>query len=84
MDNFAEGAAESEHSHVAGGAADPAGRGEPVSFVLVLWLEPQEEMADPEWRWRVKRVQTGEQAYFRCVPNMLAHISRQTGLPAPR
>ncbi len=29
-----------------------------MSFVITLWLEPS---AEPEWRWRVTCVQTGEQ-----------------------
>lgn len=57
---------------------------EPASFVMLLWLEPRDRTAEPEWRWRVKRVQTGEQAHFRRLADVLAYVARQAGAPAPR
>ncbi len=51
---------------------------------MTLWLEPQQVEAEPEWRWRVSHVQTGEQAYFRRLTDVLAFITSQSGIPAPR
>ncbi|MEE8443296.1 MAG: hypothetical protein V3S37_06050 [Dehalococcoidia bacterium] len=45
-----------------------------VSFVMTLWLEPQQGEAEPEWRWQVCHGQTGEQAYFRRLSDMLAFV----------
>ncbi len=56
------------------------------SFVLALWLEPRQGAAgqvDPEWRWRVRCVQTGTEAYFRRIGDLLAHIAEQSGMPPP-
>lgn len=52
-------------SPCAGGAHPSPGRPDGVSFVILLWLEPSEGTAEPEWRWRVRRAQTGEEACFR-------------------
>jgi len=56
------------------------------SFVLTLWREPRQGaagQADPEWRWRVRCVQTGTEAYFRRVGDLLAYVAEQSGLPPP-
>ena len=37
----------------------------------------------PEWRWRIRRVQTGEEACFRSTAALLAYIAAQSGLPPP-
>lgn len=55
-----------------------------MSFVMTLWLEPQEMEADPEWRWRVVHVQSGEQVYFRRLADVLAFVSRCSAVQAPR
>lgn len=55
-----------------------------VSFVMTLWLEPQETAAEPEWRWRVRHVQTGEQSYFRRLGDVLAFVASRSGIPSPR
>ncbi len=54
-----------------------------ASFVIVLWLEPQETGGDPEWRWRVTCVQTGERAYFHRLADVFAYVSRRAGVPPP-
>ncbi|MDO8751593.1 MAG: hypothetical protein Q7K03_10710 [Dehalococcoidia bacterium] len=54
------------------------------SFVMTLWLEPRETPADPEWRWRVVEVPTGEQRYFRRLDDLLAYVSEKAGVPPPR
>jgi hypothetical protein len=54
-----------------------------VSFVMTLWLEPREMPAEPEWRWRVTEVATGEQRYFRRLSDLLAHVSEKTGVSPP-
>jgi len=59
--------------------------------MILLWLESRESGAQPEWRWHVTSVQTGQRACFprltdalvfigkdgRCVPS-----SSRCGLPA--
>lgn len=55
-----------------------------VSFVISLWLEPQVTSEEPAWRWRVVQVGTGETRYFHNLADMLAYVSKQTGVPAPR
>ncbi len=55
-----------------------------VSFVLTLWVEPREVEADPEWRWKVRHVQTDQQAYFRRVADVLEFVASESGLPVPR
>lgn len=60
---------------------EPNPRG--VSFVMTIWLEPQKAEAKPEWRWRVTHVQTGEQAYFRHLPDVLEYVSTKAGVPPP-
>ncbi len=54
-----------------------------MSFVMTLWLEPRAVEAEPEWRWRVTHVQTGEQVYFRRVADVLAYISTKAGVSSP-
>lgn len=58
--------------------------GASASFIMLVWLEPQDSEVEPEWRWRVRHVQTGEQAYFRRATDVLAFITRLTGLPPPQ
>ncbi len=55
-----------------------------VSFVMTLWLEPTDSPGQPQWRWRVVEVATGEQHYFLWVANMLAYVSERAGVPPPR
>jgi hypothetical protein len=55
---------------------------EPVSFVIVLWLEPGRG-AKPEWRWRVRQAQTGEEGCFRRLEDVLAYVTSRTGVAAP-
>lgn len=54
-----------------------------ASFVIVLWLEPQQASAHPEWRWRVTCVQTGERAYFHRFADVFAYVSDKAGVPPP-
>lgn len=59
------------------------GAGKPVSFVIVLWLEPGRRGAKPEWRWRVRQAQTGEEGCFRRLDDVLAYVTSRAGVPAP-
>lgn len=59
-------------------------RGRTTSFVMTLWLEPQQASGEPEWRWRVTQVRTGEQRYFHRLADVLAYVSINAGVPAPR
>ena len=54
------------------------------SFVMVVWLESDGETAEPEWRWRVNHVKTGEQVYFRRLADVLAYVSEKAGAAPPR
>ena len=54
-----------------------------VSFVMTVWLEPQRVEAKPEWRWRVTHTQSGEQAYFRNLADVLDYVSTKSGVPPP-
>lgn len=51
---------------------------------MTLWLEPRETVAEPEWRWRVRHVQTGEQTHFRRLGDVLAFVADRSGMPSPR
>jgi hypothetical protein len=57
---------------------------ETVSFVMTVWLEPRSVEAEPEWRWRVQRVQSNEISYFRRVDDVLSFIAKDSGLPGPK
>ncbi len=59
----------------------PPARRETISFVITLWLEPS---AEPEWRWRVTCVQTGEQRLFHHLQDFLTFVSTEADVPAPR
>jgi len=58
-------------------------RHDPVTFVIVLWLEPRDEMREPEWRWRVREVRDGEEASFRRLDDVLAYIAARSGTAGP-
>ncbi len=55
---------------------------EDVSFVLRLWLESAGG-ASSEWRWRVQHVQSGQERYFRSLPDVLDFVSICAGLAPP-
>lgn len=55
-----------------------------VSFVLRLWLEPREKSSHPEWRWHVQHVQSGEEAYFHRLAELLTYIERKSEVPPPQ
>jgi len=73
-----------EAAEVQGGGGVTDRRASTVSFVMTLWLEPQEVKAEPEWRWRVCHVQTGEQTHFRRLGDVLAFVASRSGVPGPR
>lgn len=56
---------------------------EPMTFVIVLWLEPRGETREPEWRWRVREVRGGGEASFRHVADVLAYVAARSGTPGP-
>jgi hypothetical protein len=51
---------------------------------MTLWLEPSSVLEEPEWRWRVIQVQTGERRYFRRLRDLLAYVSERAGVLAPQ
>lgn len=54
-----------------------------VSFVIRLWLEPRPVAAEPEWRGHVYHVQTGEEAYFRRLRDLLSFVEQKAGVSPP-
>ncbi|MFN3974468.1 MAG: hypothetical protein ACK4K2_04210 [Dehalococcoidia bacterium] len=54
-----------------------------ISFVIVLWLEPQQSTDAPQWRWRVTDVQSGNKAYFCRIADLLAYVSERAGVTPP-
>lgn len=62
--------------------AQSAKKNDGNSFVLRLWLESTEDDS-PEWRWQVQHVQSGEQRYFRSLPDILDFVADRTGLEPP-
>ncbi len=54
-----------------------------ASFVIRLWLEPRENPGDPQWRWHVQQVQTGEQVYFHRLGDVLRYVELKSGQPSP-
>lgn len=57
--------------------------GATTSFVITLWLEPTQDSARPEWRWRVTDGQSGEQRYFRWLTDLLGFVSERSAVPPP-
>lgn len=55
-----------------------------VSFIIALWLEPREQQGEPNWRWRVTEVNTGEKVYFHRIDDLLAYVSEKSGVSPPR
>lgn len=51
---------------------------------MTVWLEPSADNGDPEWRWRVSHAQTGEEAHFRRLTDVLTFIAAQSGFPPPK
>jgi len=57
---------------------------EVASFVMVLWLEARDPPNEPEWRWRVVEIPTGERHYFLRIADLLAYVSERAGVPPPQ
>lgn len=53
-------------------------------FVIVLVLETSRERSEPEWRWGVRSVATGDEAHFRRVADVLAYVAMKADAPTPR
>jgi len=54
-----------------------------TSFIIVLWLEPRELPGRPEWRWKVTGVQTGNEAYFSRLTDLMSYVSDKAGVEPP-
>ena len=54
-----------------------------VSFVMTLWLEGREVEGPPEWRWRVRHVQSGEERCFSRLTEVLAYIEEKARIAPP-
>lgn len=70
-----EGSRESDES---------SGQGKAVVFVIVLTFEPGSPGSEPEWRWRVRSVETGEERHFRRSTEVLAYVAAMADVAAPR
>jgi len=66
-----------------GDSRELGGRPAHVSFVIKLWVEPQEEDSQQVWRYHIHHVQSGEEAYFNDFAAMAAFIERQSGIQTP-
>ncbi len=55
-----------------------------VSFVIKLWSEPREIAGDPPWRWHVHHVQSGDEASFTRLRDVLQYIEDRSGHLVPR
>lgn len=56
----------------------------PTSFIVRLWLEPVPEGGEPgRWRGHIQSVQSGEDAYFQDLCEMLRFLEEQSGVPFP-
>ncbi len=55
-----------------------------MSFVIRLWLEPREMPGDPPWRWHVHHVQSGEEANFTRLADVLQYIEEKAGTAPPK
>lgn len=53
------------------------------SFIIRAWLEPREFQAPPEWRWHVRHVQSGEEAYLRDLDGVLGFLRSVSGKTVP-
>lgn len=58
-------------------------RGQGISFVLRLWLEPEGDNS-PVWRWQVHHVQTGEQHYFHSLSDVLEFVAERSEVAPPQ
>lgn len=60
-------------------------RQKPTSFIVRLWLEPapEEEAGPGRWRGHIQSVQSGEDAYFQDLREMLRFLEEQSGVPFP-
>ena len=54
-----------------------------VSFVMTLWLEGREVEGPPEWRWRVRHVQSGEERCFCRLTEVLSYIEEKARIAPP-
>lgn len=50
---------------------------------MKLWLESGEHEGLPGWRWHVRHIQSGDEAYFRNIAAMLKFIEEKSGLIPP-
>lgn len=55
-----------------------------VSFILRLWLEPQEKPGSPDWRWWVQHVQSGEETHFQRLAELLNYVQQKSEAPPPQ
>lgn len=54
-----------------------------TSFVMKLWLEQGNQEGPPDWRWRVRHIQSGDESYFRNMSAMLKFIEEKSRLMPP-
>lgn len=57
--------------------------GHTATLVIVLTLEEGSAAGESQWQWRVRSVETGAEAHFRRVADMLAFVAAVSGQAAP-
>lgn len=54
-----------------------------ATFVITLWIEGPVRPQQPDWRWRVIEVESGERRYFWRLADVLLYVSERAGVPPP-
>lgn len=62
----------------------PDGGHTDTSFVVRLWLERRQRAKEPEWRFEVRHVQSGEMSHGRSLTDLLAFVERHAAVPPPQ
>ena len=50
-----------------------------TSFIIRLWLEAREMAGEAPWRWHVHHVQSGDEANFTRLADVLTYIEEKVG-----
>lgn len=67
-----------------GEAVRSSSNDQPVTFVIVLRLEPSDSGSEANWRWQVRSVESGATGHFWRLADVLAYIAAASGTPGPR
>jgi len=53
---------------------------QPISFVITAWLEPRRGEGQGEWRYHVRHIQSGREARFTRLGDLLAFLGQEAGV----